>query len=175
MNLFLALIRWTEGTDRYPDPFRVLFGGGTFSDLSRHPNIVVTKSGYSSTAAGAYQFLKRTYDSLRMNSMQPAEQDRGAVELVRRRGATDDVLAGRWEAAIIKCNKEWASFPRSPYGQPTKSMAACLAFLAKRGAAMPPVPALPSGDTKKKRRRIIIAVTGAAALAIIAYLILNPD
>lgn len=135
INKFLALIRFTEGTDRYPDPYRVLFGGGTFTDMGRHPNIVVTKSGYSSTAAGAYQFLKKTYDSLGMKNMSPAEQDRGAVELIKRRGAYADVLAGRWEAAIQKCNKEWASFPGSPYGQPTKSMAVCLAFLGRYGAA----------------------------------------
>jgi muramidase (phage lysozyme) len=151
VNRFLALIRFTEGTDRYPDPYRVMFGGGTFSDMSRHPNIVVNKGGYASTAAGAYQFLKRTYDSLGMKGMLPAEQDRGAVQLIKRRGAYDDVVAGRWEAAIAKCSKEWASFPGSPYGQPTKGMAACLAFLAKTGATAPASTAdSADGEVKKK-------------------------
>lgn len=158
LNRFLALIRFTEGTDRYPDPYRVLFGGGTFSDLSKHPNTVVKKSGYASTAAGAYQFLKKTYDSLGMKSMQPAEQDRGAIELIKRRGAYNDVLAGNWKEAIQKCNKEWASFPGSPYGQPTKSLAVCLAFLGKPGtvagnagaAISPTAGAALAGDEEKK-------------------------
>ena len=34
-----------------------------------------------------------------------------------------DLRAGRWDAAIRKTNKEWASLPGSPYGQPTLSMA----------------------------------------------------
>lgn len=121
LSAFLRVIR--EGESSHDDlAYRTLYGGDLFDDFSRHPNTVVTAGGYTSTAAGAYQFLYRTWSGLGLPDFTPANQDKGAVMLIERRGALQDVEAGRFEQAIQKCNKEWASLPGSPYGQKTMSM-----------------------------------------------------
>ena len=56
-----------------------------------------------------------------------------AVALIKRRGALADVIAGRFDSAIAKCNKEWASLPGSPYGQPTLTLDRAHAVLAMAG------------------------------------------
>ena len=43
--------------------------------------------------------------------------------LIGRRRALEDVRAGRFDAAVAKCAREWASLPGSPYGQPVKTIA----------------------------------------------------
>jgi hypothetical protein len=47
------------------------------------------------------------------------------VFLINRRGALSAVEAGDIDKAIALCNKEWASLPGSPYGQPRKSLEEC--------------------------------------------------
>ena len=93
-----------------------------------------------STAAGAYQFLSRTWDecaaALSLPDFSPPMQDLAAVFLIRRRGALVDVQAGRIEAAIRKCAREWASLPGSPYGQPTRSMEQALATYRQYGGSV---------------------------------------
>lgn len=126
---FLMLITFTEGTDRKGKPYNTLFGYKTFDSYDTHPNIRVPYGKTFSTAAGRYQILKKTFDSLKMKDFTPESQDRAAIQLLRRRGAYYDVLAGKWEDAINKCNREWASLPNSPYGQPTHKMPECLKFL----------------------------------------------
>lgn len=126
---FLLLITHTEGTDRYPDPYRVLFGGKTFSDLTTHPNIKTPFGKTFSTAAGRYQMLYRTWKGLNLPDFSEASQDMGAIMLLKRRGAYDDIIAGDWQDAIAKTNKEWASLPGSPYGQPTQSMVNAINFI----------------------------------------------
>lgn len=125
MRAFLRVIREGESSQG-DDAYRTLFGGGLFGDMSKHPNRTITANGYTSTAAGAYQFLSKTWnecrDALNLRGFTPAEQDLAAVFLIQRRGALDDVLEGRIEDAITKCNKEWASLPGSPYGQPVMTM-----------------------------------------------------
>lgn len=63
----------------------------------------------------------------------------GALFLIKRRGALEDVIAGRFESAVKKCNREWASLPGSPYGQPTKTMADALDVYVKHGGTFDPV------------------------------------
>lgn len=125
---FLALIRACEGTAG-PDGYRMLFGGRLFDSFADHPRTVVNASGYSSSAAGAYQILARTWDwFVRVNGphdFSPENQDKCALWLIAQRGALDDVDAGRLDDAIAKCNREWASLPGSPYGQPTRSLDYC--------------------------------------------------
>lgn len=128
LRAFLGMIRTAEGTAG-PNGYRTLFGGTLFSSFADHPRIKITaRSGGSpitSSAAGAYQIIERTWNEvaakLGLPDFSPASQDRAAVELIRRRGALRDVYAGRLDAAIVKCNREWASLPGSPYGQPTIS------------------------------------------------------
>lgn len=127
---FLGTIRYAEGT-LGGNGYRTLFGGDLFDHYADHPRIPVTRNlggrPLTSTAAGAYQILERTWNdvvaALHLVDFSPAAQDVAAVWLIRRRGALDDVREGRFDDAIAKCAKEWASLPGSPYGQPVKSLA----------------------------------------------------
>lgn len=132
VQAFLMLIRTGEGTATATG-YRTLFGGRLFDGFEDHPRISITAGGYTSTAAGAYQILARTWDGLGLPDFSPANQDIAAVKLIKRRGALADVIAGRIEAAIQKCNKEWASLPGSPYGQPTLSLSRAVATYARWG------------------------------------------
>ena len=130
---FLTALRYGEGTSD-ENGYRRMFGGELFNSFADHPRKRIRrkagKGHIISTAAGAYQFLSRTWDecaeALNLPDFSPKSQDRAAVFLVKRRGALGDVIAGRIELAIKKCNKEWASLPGSPYGQPTVTLAEVL-------------------------------------------------
>lgn len=122
---FLRVIRACEGTAA-DSGYRMLFGGELVDTFADHPRKLVRKSGYASTAAGAYQFLERTWDGLRtqygLPDFTPSMQDAGAVALLIRRKALDAVRAGRLAEAVDLTNDEWASLPGSPYGQPTRTL-----------------------------------------------------
>lgn len=129
---YLRMIAQAEGTykDASSDPYRVAFGGSTFDDLSKHPNVLRTFTqtdgkANKTSAAGAYQFLGRTWDDvagkLGLQDFGPRSQDLGALELIRRAGALDDVLNGRFDQAVKKTGSVWASLPSSPYAQPRRS------------------------------------------------------
>lgn len=130
MRAFLRMIRMGEGTSD-PDGYRRMFGGQLFDSFRDHPRQLHTehtKHGpLSSTAAGAYQFLMRTWDELvrhyHFEDFSPTNQDEGAVALIDRRGAVGDVIGGRLDAAIRKCAAEWASLPGANYNQPERSIA----------------------------------------------------
>lgn len=122
---FLRAIRLGEGTADQ-EGYRRLVGGGEF-DGWQHPRKLIRLSPtLSSTAAGAYQILARTWDGLVAQygfaDFAPLTQDCAAVALIAGRKALDDVRAGRIVEAIRKCNREWASLPGSPYGQRTESL-----------------------------------------------------
>jgi len=128
LKAFLQVIRTGEGTLGY-DGYRTLVGGEHFDSFDDHPRKFVTLriggKDVTSSAAGAYQILARTWDSLDslgLPDFSPQSQDMAAVALIDRRGALEAVLAGRFEEAIRKCNREWASLPGSPYGQPTMTI-----------------------------------------------------
>lgn len=158
VQAFLRVIRAGEGTAD-EDGYRRHFGGELFTDFSQHPKRAITKplggKPITSTAAGAYQFLSRTWAecqaALQLPDFSPASQDIAAVFLIDRRGALGHVLEGRLEAAIKACAKEWASLPGSPYGQPTKSLAECKrvyeqfggTYAATKETAMP-IPVIPA-------------------------------
>jgi len=139
LRAFLMMIQYAEGTTG-GNAYRTLFGGGLFYSFSQHPNIRVTKSGITSTAAGAYQILYHTWtelqQALRLPDFTPASQDRGAIELIRRKGALADVLAGRITAAIYKCRKVWASFPGAGYGQGERSINSLLTVYRQSGGIL---------------------------------------
>lgn len=146
----LKTIRFAEGTAG-PKGYQTMFGGGTFSDLSRHPDRVIRSGGYASAAAGAYQFLPGTWQSqasrLGLKGFGPAEQDIAALALARNRlmdiGGLETVrkegLSQRVAAALAL---EWASFPtesgRSYYGQPVKSLSALQKYYGSAPGVMAP-------------------------------------
>lgn len=126
----LNTIRFAEGTwtNGRSDGYRMLYGGGQFKDMARHPEFVVT-SGYSSAAAGAYQFLPATWNEaarrLRLPDFQPASQDQAALYLMEKRGALARFdRQGLSHDVLALLAPEWASLPTahggSYYGQPVK-------------------------------------------------------
>lgn len=142
---FCTSVRLGEGTSD-ANGYRRLFGGQLFDSYADHPRIRVPfhnsqKPGAGmndyTTAAGAYQALSTTWDdfvrSVGPRDFSPASQDEFAVWCIRRRGALTDVKAGRFDVAIAKCAKEWASLPGSPYGQPTVTLAAARAVYEGAG------------------------------------------
>jgi muramidase (phage lysozyme) len=136
LRAFLIMIQYSEGT-LGKDAYRKLFGGSVFSDYSDHPNTAITKGSITSTAAGAYQILYRTWievkQKLGLPDFSPQSQDRAAIELIKRRKAMDDVLAGRFAQAIIKCRKEWASLPGAGYNQRELSITSLLSVYKTAG------------------------------------------
>ena len=129
VRAFLAMIRKAEGTDG-GNGYRTIIGGQLFDTYADHPRVKVpftqTDGALNySTAAGAYQFLARTWDALaaklELADFSPENQDRAAVELVRQRGALGLVQEGRFAEAVAKCATIWASLPGSPYPQRTRT------------------------------------------------------
>ncbi|PSF30590.1 hypothetical protein C7H19_23705 [Aphanothece hegewaldii CCALA 016] len=128
----LDLIRYTEGTDRTIDGkdsgFNILFTGRTFTDYSKHPDVVIRSGGIASTAAGAYQFLDFTWEAVRaalkLPDFSPRSQTQAALWLIdKKRKALQDVDRGDLYTFCQKCSWEWASIPdpitnRGRYPQP---------------------------------------------------------
>lgn len=140
IKAFLRVIREGE-TNQTEDAYRTVVGGTLFDSFEQHPNVLVRieRLNLSSTAAGAYQFLYRTWKEIQnqynLPDFSPNSQDLGAVALLVRRGALQDVIDGRFDIAVRKCNREWASLPESPYGQGTLSWErASKVYLAYGGA-----------------------------------------
>ncbi|WP_180128994.1 MULTISPECIES: glycoside hydrolase family 104 protein [unclassified Acinetobacter] len=127
MRKMLNLIASSEGVKH---GYNTLFGNQQFNNLGAHPNVRKAfkqtdgATNYT-TAAGRYQFLNSTWNNLAkqygFRDFSPRSQDLGAVALIAQRGALDDVLNGRWESAIGKLGKEWASLPSSTYKQGKRS------------------------------------------------------
>nr|DAK11903.1 MAG TPA: lysozyme [Caudoviricetes sp.] len=126
----LDIIAASENAD-----YNTTFGGGTFDDFSRHPNIqrkFKQKDGTtnSSGAAGRYQFLKKTWDDLRndlgLKDFSPRNQDIGALALLDQargsggKSALELALEGNYQGMVEKAGNIWASFPSAPakYSQP---------------------------------------------------------
>lgn len=107
------------------------FGNTRFEDLTDHPRTskeFTQTDGVKNktTAAGAYQYLSRTWDDFRSNvkgidDFGGKNQDRGAVWLMQRAGALDDVMAGNFEGAVGKLGGTWASLPSSTHPQGKRS------------------------------------------------------
>lgn len=125
---FLWTIRVSEGTSG-PNGYQTIVGGSTFNDFSDHPRVLIDLPNLriKSSAAGAYQIIRRTWDGVRgklgLVDFSPASQDAAAIELIRQRGALADVRAGHFASAIDKCKKEWASLPGAGYGQHENTLA----------------------------------------------------
>lgn len=145
VQAILKTIRYSEGTDG-PDGYRTMFGGTRSHPLlfdngySAHPDIEHCIGTLCSTAAGAYQFLYSTWTylsaKLGLTDFSPANQDLAAIELIRSKGALDDIINGNFSLAISKLNKTWASLPGSPYGQPTHSLAELQTVYNQQGGTL---------------------------------------
>lgn len=129
---FLDMIAVAEGTANTGDRgYNILFGGDTFSGYNDHPRQLITRTfrnglTVTSSAAGRYQFLRRTWDDIAprigLTDFSPDSQDRAALELIRRNGALPMVQAGRFADAVRKVRRTWASLPGAGYGQPEQTL-----------------------------------------------------
>jgi lysozyme len=154
---FLAMIRQAEGTASSPDPYAVCYGySHTIQSYADHPAITGEWTGKRlsdtmcanagmgpgcvSTAAGAYQIIKRTWSNLKgrldLPDFGPASQDSAATELIRQRGALQDVLAGRFNDAVRKCRNEWASLPGNYAKQGQRNLDTLTAWYTAAGGTL---------------------------------------
>jgi len=129
-QVFLHGLSAAEGTAQHENPYAVSFGGSTLSDLSAHPG---TSRSFTqtdgkkntTTAAGAYQFTKGTWDeaakALNLTDFGPESQDKAALYLAHKHGALDDILSGNFRPAVDKLGGEWASLPSSRAPQNKRS------------------------------------------------------
>lgn len=135
---FLAMIRQSEGTSG-PNGYRTYYGGSLFDSFADHPNVKHTAAGITSTAAGAYQFLYRTWieckAALGLPDFSPESQDAAAIFLLKRRGALPYIDRGDFAGAVNAARREWASLPGAGYGQHENSLAVLeAAYLAAGGS-----------------------------------------
>jgi len=119
VKAFLDTIAAAEGTAS-PDGYRTQYTGTTFVSFSDHPREMRCGRRYGkklcSDAAGRYQFLSTTWDrfakKFSITDFSPQNQDFIAVELIREKGALEDIEAGRLESAVRKLAYIWPSFRR---------------------------------------------------------------
>lgn len=125
------VIRFAEGTSG-DKGYTTMFTGKQFSDMSKHPNDVQHGGGYSSAAAGAYQFMPDTWQGakskLGLKDFSPASQEIAGEYLARQRlkgPIPVYTTQAQFNAAMNALAPEWASLPthsgNSYYGQPVKS------------------------------------------------------
>lgn len=150
----LDVLQRAEGTAGNPDPYRVCFGyRHTINSLSEHPAItgewrgevlsdaMCANAGFGpgckSTAAGAYQLIKPTWqrarDALGLRDFSAASQDAAAAWIIQKQGALQDVYAGRVTSWVNKCRSQWASLPGNYAKQGQRSMATLVAWYQQAG------------------------------------------
>ena len=123
--------------------YNTYYGGSTFTNMADHPVNTGEKVGvplprewcirlgYSggkcvSTAAGAYQFTRPTWNELReMSPRLPdfgqASQDEAARRLLAKIGALPLIERGDYAQAVRIASSRWASLPDSTAGQGGRS------------------------------------------------------
>ncbi|WP_333040530.1 MULTISPECIES: glycoside hydrolase family 104 protein [unclassified Microcoleus] len=126
VKAFLDTIAAAEGTAS-PDGYRTQYTGTKFVSFQDHPREMRCGRRYRkklcSDAAGRYQFLSTTWDRFAkkfgVRDFSPENQDLMAIELIREKGALEDIEAGRLESAVRKLAYIWPSFRR--YGGSVES------------------------------------------------------
>ena len=152
MEALLRTIRFAEGTWRGGTEagYQVLYGGRLISEqipgsdpFSKHPEFLVVKqNALNSEAAGAYQFMGRTWNRvaswLGIQDFSPLRQDQVARWLILNRlseGEEANINRGiLTREALHQLAPEWASLPTHAgvsyygYGQTVKSWGQLKAF-----------------------------------------------
>ena len=123
-NALQTVIRHVEGT-KGEKGYTTRFGGHQFSGFDAHPNIAApTPWGTKSEAAGAFQFMKPTWDearaALNLTDFSPKSQQEAGRFLTDRRGVNPDADLtdfGAFTGAISKLSPEWAGLPNTSNGR----------------------------------------------------------
>ena len=146
----LACVKSSESVLADDDrAYRMLFGGELITDLSRHPRRAIQSPWGWTSAAGAYQAMCAVPGKVKTDTwgdfcrdmgttadempFDQHHQDLFAVWCIRRRGALQDAIAGRFDAVVAKCSYEWASWPPGRYGQPTTTLEKLRAVYVAQG------------------------------------------
>ena len=146
IQAFLYMIRSCEHV--YPRDvvndaaYGIFYGGARFYDFSDHPTItgelrpvklsdqVCAASGLGpgcvSSAAGAYQFIRPTWQRIReqaprLPDFSPASQDEAAIRLLDEIGVISLLREGDVAGAIAQASGTWASLPGSKAQQGPKN------------------------------------------------------
>lgn len=136
---FLAVISMAEGTYYKSSntnglfdhiQFDLAFGGKRFYSYADHPKQLNTVGSLTSDAAGAFQFLSSTWETianeLDLDDFSPTSQIQGAIHLINEAGVLEEIDECKFTREIIDAlAPTWASFPtlegKSYYGQSFKS------------------------------------------------------
>jgi muramidase (phage lysozyme) len=135
---FLRVIRERE-SGQGPDAYLMVNGGGRMDGFQKHPweNVPTTRGA---RACGAYQFLGTTWGGLcrqyEFADFGPESQDLGAIALIQERGALQDVIAGRFEAAVGKLRSVWTSLPGASESSASWTMDKARAVFLKYGGRL---------------------------------------
>lgn len=127
---FIEMFRVGEGTTG-DEGYKTQFTGTKFGSFADHPREIKSSGNLHSDAAGMPQFLSTTWDGVKdkigAKDFSPANQVKGAIQLIKDRQVYDDLLAGNLDKALEELSREWASLPTSTtasagrYGQPAKT------------------------------------------------------
>lgn len=150
VSAFLYMIRASEHIfprDVENDAaYNIFYGGARFNDLSDHPvntgemkpiklpdamcRAVGRLPGCVTTAAGAYQIIRPTWNRVRealgLPDFSPSSQDKAAIYLLEESGAMERIGLDDIEGAIAKAAPVWASLPGSTAQQNPKKLAYAL-------------------------------------------------
>ena len=111
-----------------------------FGSYDDHPRRMMHVFGVRSTAAGRYQILARIFDHykslLGLKDFCPSSQDAIAIQMIKERGALKLIEAGKFQDAIRRIRKIWASLPGAGYGQNENDMDRLLMAYVKSGGVV---------------------------------------
>lgn len=152
---FLDMLAYSEGTATHPltknRGYDVIVTGmdgkpEIFNDYRDHPFAsgkpakIFNRRGEKSTASGRYQqlylFWPHYQKQLGLPDFSPLSQDKLAIQLIRERGALEDIRQGRIERAISRCRTIWASLPGAGYGQREHSPESLVAVYRQAGGVV---------------------------------------
>jgi muramidase (phage lysozyme) len=114
-----------------------------FDSYADHPRqLVDLGNGLKSSAAGRYQLLKKMFDAYRsmlnLPDFSPASQDAIAVQMIRERGALEEIYLGDFERAVARVRGIWASLPGAGYGQHENAIADLRTAYVQAGGTLSP-------------------------------------
>ncbi len=154
IRAFMRMLRVGEGTQGETG-YTTQYSGTQFSDMSTHPENVITAGAYSSSAAGAYQIMRYTWwwlkgerltsDNKKAGVYEEAHdyvkkysipdftaesQDKLCVIILKhkRAGSLELITKNQIKESLEQYGSyEWASLPPGRYGQPAQTMDVALA------------------------------------------------